>query len=184
MEKPDKIRHNDDTRRVVNMPLEIKIYPDPVLRQHCIRVDRFDKHLAELIKHMTKIMDSSDGVGLAAPQVGITKNLFVFKTVGEDKPTHKHIINPEIIEKQGRVVFEEGCLSLPELTAKVKRAEQIKIKGQNKEGKEIIYETDKFWSVILQHEIDHLHGKLIIDYLSPIKRSLALSRYKKGRKSN
>ncbi len=158
---------------------EIKKYPDPILRKISSNVDIFDNAAEELVSEMAAIMLEKNGIGLAAPQIGICKRIIVFKTVGEDTETVEHLINPQIIEASGSILAEEGCLSMPKIYASVKRYACIRVKGKNKFGQEVIYETDKFWAVIIQHEIDHLNGKLFIDHLSAIKRRLLISKYKK-----
>jgi len=162
----------------------LKFYPDSILRNRSAEIKDFNtKELDDLIITMTEVMSNNLGVGLAAPQIGILERVIVYKTI-EDDETIEYLINPEIIEKKDTRVCEEGCLSIPEVTGNVKRAKYIKVKGFDRDGNEIIRKTDKFWGIIIQHELDHLNGKLFIDYLSPMKRRMALSKYNKNIRQN
>jgi len=162
--------------------LSIHVYPDPILALKSEDVAEFDKNLSDLIQDMIDIMNKKKGIGLAAPQVGVSKKIIIFRTVGEETEMARHLINPEIIEASGSVIVEEGCLSLPKTYAKVKRYKKIKVRGFDRHKREIILETDKFWGVIIQHEIDHLNGKLFIDRLNLLKKKMVLSKFKKENK--
>jgi len=165
--------------------LEIKKYPEKVLKQKALPVTTFDQELQALIDNMIETMYAAPGVGLAAPQVGETKRLAVIDISSRDE---KHplivIVNPVIVRCEGEVEFEEGCLSLPEYTAVVKRAENVVVKAQDRDGKEIAIQGEDLLAIALQHEIDHLDGILLIDRISPIKREFFKKRYKKIQKLN
>ena len=138
--------------------LEIVKHPDEVLETPCERVMNFDKKLVNLLKDMHETMLVADGVGLAAPQVGVSLQVAVVD-IGDD--TGKiELINPVILEKRGEQVGPEGCLSFPGLYGEVERAEYIKIRAQNRRGKIFLLEADDFLARAIQHEIDHLHGVL------------------------
>ena len=163
--------------------LEIKQYPEQVLKQKAKPVTSFDEDLQTLIDDMIETMYAAPGIGLAAPQVGKSKRLTVIdiSSRGEKFPLLV-LVNPVIVSCEGEVEFEEGCLSLPEYTARVKRAEKVLIKALNREGKAIEIEGTDLLSIALQHEIDHLDGMLLIDRISPIKREFFKKRHKKSQK--
>jgi len=165
--------------------LEIRKYPEKVLKQKALPVTSFDQDLQALIDNMIETMYAAPGVGLAAPQVGQPKRLAVIDiSTREDKFPLLVIVNPVIVSAEGEVEFEEGCLSLPEYTALVKRAEQVVVKAQDRDGKAIEIEGTDLLAIALQHEIDHLDGILLIDRISPIKREFFKKRYKKIQKMN
>jgi len=165
--------------------LEIKKYPEKVLKQKALPVTAFNQELQVLIDNMIETMYAAPGVGLAAPQVGETKRLAVIDISSRDE---KHplivIVNPVIVSCEGEVEFEEGCLSLPEYTALVKRAEKVVVRAQDRDGKTIAIQGEDLLAIALQHEIDHLDGILLIDRISPIKREFFKKRYKKIQKLN
>ena len=165
--------------------LEIKKYPEKVLKQKALPVTTFDQDLQALIDNMIETMYAAPGVGLAAPQVGQPKRLAVIDISSrEEKCPLLVIVNPVIVSSEGEVEFEEGCLSLPEYTALVKRAEHVVVKAQDRDGKAIEIEGTELLAIALQHEIDHLEGILLIDRISPIKREFFKKRYKKIQKMN
>jgi len=165
--------------------LEIRKYPEKVLKQKASPVTTFDQELQALIDNMIETMYAAPGVGLAAPQVGEPKRLAVIDISSRDeKFPLLVIVNPVIVYCEGEVEFEEGCLSLPEYTALVKRSENVVVKAQDREGKPIEIEATDLFSIALQHEIDHLEGILLIDRISPIKREFFKKRYKKIQKLN
>jgi len=165
--------------------LEIRKYPEKVLKQKASPVTTFDQDLQVLIDNMIETMYAAPGVGLAAPQVGETKRLAVIDISSrQDKFPLLVIVNPVIVSSEGEVEFEEGCLSLPEYTAIVKRAENVVVKAQDRDGKAIEIEGTELLAIALQHEIDHLDGILLIDRISPIKRDFFKKRYKKIQKMN
>ncbi|EJQ46953.1 peptide deformylase [Bacillus mycoides] len=145
--------------------LEIVKHPNEVLETSCERVINFDKKLVKLLKDMHETMLIADGVGLAAPQVGVSLQVAVVD-IGDD--TGKiELINPVILEKRGEQVGPEGCLSFPGLYGEVERADYIKVRAQNRRGKIFLLEADDFLARAIQHEIDHLHGVL---FTSKVKR--------------
>ncbi len=163
--------------------LEIRKYPDRVLKQKAVPVASVDRELQALIDDMIETMYAAPGVGLAAPQVGISKRLAVIdvSTKGSQMPLLV-LINPVLLEMEGSIEFEEGCLSLPDFTSKVTRAATVVVRAMNREGKEIELETEGLLAIALQHEIDHLDGTLLIDRISPIKREFFKKRYRKAHK--
>ncbi|MBS7530342.1 peptide deformylase [Hazenella sp. IB182353] len=135
-------------------------YPDPVLKQKAKAVTKFHARLHKLIDDMVETMYDAPGVGLAAPQVGILKRVIVVD-IGVEL---YEVVNPEVVERRGEQnAVAEGCLSIPNLLGHVRRAEYVKIKGQNRFGEEIEIEADGYLAVAFQHEIDHLNGVLFID---------------------
>lgn len=163
--------------------LEIRKYPEKVLKQKALPVTTFDQDLQELIDNMIETMYAAPGIGLAAPQVGESKRLAVIDiSSGEDKSPLLVLVNPVIMSREGEVEFEEGCLSLPEYTTTVKRAEKVIVKALDRDGKEIEIEGVDLLAIALQHEIDHFDGILLIDRISPIKREFFKKRYKKIQK--
>jgi peptide deformylase len=156
-------------------------YPDPVLRNATQTVTAFDKKLADLAADMAETMYDAPGIGLAAPQIGESIKLIVVDT-SLDRETAKEymtLVNPEITTHEGNQIDEEGCLSVPDLTAKVKRFKQITVTYQDLSGETKQLSVDNRFAVVLQHEIDHLNGILFIDHLSPLKRSLYKKKVKK-----
>lgn len=159
---------------------KILIFPDPVLRKIAEPVDRIDESLKTLIGDMIETMHAAPGVGLAAPQVGVSQRVIVADpSAGENPDLALELMNPEIISSKGSVQHEEGCLSLPEVEVKVQRAEQIVVKAQRLDGRMQTIEAEGYLSYILQHEIDHLNGVLIIDSLGPVKRDLVKRKLRK-----
>lgn len=146
--------------------LSIKIYGEPILRQTALKVERIDKETISVIEKMMDTMHINEGIGLAAPQVGISKQIIVADV---DEKAIK-LINPTIIEKEGGEKAQEGCLSVPEIYIGVKRPFYVKIKGLNEKGEPVTIEAEGLLARVLQHEIDHLNGILIVDYASPIRK--------------
>lgn len=138
--------------------LSLVYYPDPVLEQECERVTEFDNKLAKLLNGMYDLMLEADGVGLAAPQVGVAKQVAIVD-VG-DRNGKIELINPVILEQRGEQVGPEGCLSFPDLFGDVARAQYVKVKAQNRRGKVYVLEAKGFLARAIQHEIDHLQGVL------------------------
>jgi peptide deformylase len=160
--------------------LKIHIYGDKVLRKRSRPVESVGSEEKALIEKMSEIMYSSGGIGLAAPQVGINKQL-VIVDVGQGL---FKLFNPRIRKKQGLCVMEEGCLSVPGVSVEVKRAKRIFVEGMNELSKRISFWADDLFSRALQHEIDHLRGKLIVDYANLFKRIQIRKVFGKGSKSN
>ncbi len=150
--------------------LDIHVLGSPILRQETERVDSIGPDIRKLVDDMFETMHAASGVGLAAPQVGRRERLAVVDADGVSLV----VINPEIIRREGTVKGEEGCLSIPEVFADVERAAQIVIRAQDIDGKVFEVEAQELLGRCLQHEIDHLHGKLFLDRLSLLKRRKAL----------
>ncbi len=162
---------------------EIRTYPDPVLRNKTSRVERVDSTLDRLIEDMVETMRAAPGVGLAANQVGVPLQLAVIDLSSREDEEQRHplliIINPEILSLEGSVIEEEGCLSIPDYAEKVKRAARVKVRAQDRTGKQFELEAEGLMAKALQHEIDHLNGLLFVDRLSSLKKSLFKRRLKK-----
>ena len=149
--------------------LEILEYPDPRLRTVARPVESVDPELRRLIDDMLDTMYEASGIGLAATQVDVHRRLLVLD-VSESRDQGRVLVNPEILERGGEQRCEEGCLSVPEVQAEVTRAEWVKVRALDREGNAFEHEAHGLEAVCIQHEIDHLDGKLFVDYLSPIKR--------------
>lgn len=162
---------------------EILHYPDPKLKMICEWVDRVDDETRELIDDLAETMYKSKtvGVGLAAPQIGVNKRVIVCDSRDEENPTGLiALVNPEIVEwAEDGVVSTEGCLSCPEINVEVPRSERVIVEAQDRDGNEIELEAEGFLAIILQHELDHLEGRLIVDNISPLKRKLYRNRLKR-----
>ncbi len=140
--------------------LPIRVAPDPVLRQRAKRVKSVDKSIHKLIKDMIETMNAAPGVGLAAPQVGIPLRVIV---IGIPEEEEICLINPEIVRRKGERIVDEGCLSIPGYTGRLKRSETVTVKGRDLKGKEIRIKADELLAQALEHEIDHINGVLYID---------------------
>jgi peptide deformylase len=163
-----------------NKVLEILKYPHPVLRERAERVTDIDGELNALAKDMLNTMYSANGLGLAANQVGALKRLIVFDLgQKEGNPRPQVLINPEILEREGKQVGEEACLSVIDFASEVERSARVLVKGIDLTGKEVSYEAEGLFARCLQHEIDHLDGVLFIDHISALKRGLYKRRLKK-----
>ncbi len=159
---------------------KIYTYPEPVLRKSAEPITDFDENLKFLVDDMAQTMYDAPGIGLAAPQIGESIQLIVVDVTKEDEEkAFMAMVNPKITLKEGTQLDEEGCLSVPELTSKVKRAKKITVSFQNLEGEEQELTTIDRFAVVLQHEIDHLNGVLFIDHLSSLKRALYKKKIKK-----
>jgi peptide deformylase len=155
--------------------LEIRVLGDPVLREETRPVETVTDELRELARNMFETMYLAKGIGLAAPQVGRIERLAVVDV--DDNPLV--IINPEVVHAEGKDKAEEGCLSIPDVYGDVERPERVRVRATNLEGQEFEVEADGLFARCLQHEIDHLHGKLFIDYLSVLKRRSAMAKWAK-----
>ncbi|MDY0136127.1 MAG: peptide deformylase [Thiomicrospira sp.] len=158
--------------------LDLVLYPDEGLREICKPVAEMTDALDRLIDDMFYTMYAAPGIGLAAPQIAVQQRVIVVD-VSEDKTEPLALINPEIIRRSGSIVWEEGCLSLPGIYAKVERPSDILVRAMNREGKPIELHAQDLLAVCIQHEIDHLNGKLFVDHLSGIKRARLLQKFKK-----
>lgn len=155
------------------MKLDIVTWPDEVLAADAEKIGDMTPELDELIENMIETMYESDGVGLAAPQIGKSIRLIVVDQTGPKlRGDLRVLINPEIVESEGEVDSEEGCLSCPELTMKVKRKERVKVTGLDREGKDVEIDTDGFLAIVLQHEIDHLNGMTLADRAGRLKKAM------------
>lgn len=150
--------------------LPITVLGAPILRQATVPVTEFTDELRQLSQDMFETMRAANGIGLAAPQVGRTERMCVVE-VNDESHT---LINPEIIEREGKIKWEEGCLSIPEVFGWVQRSEWVKVRALDLQGEPFEVEGSELMAVCLQHEIDHLDGKLFIDHLSFLKRRQAL----------
>lgn len=161
--------------------INIYQYPDPVLRKKTEKITVFDEKITKLVEDMLDTMYDAPGVGLAAPQIGQSLKLIVVDiSESKDGPKqHMALINPEITDHEGKQIDEEGCLSVPELTANVKRYQKITVSYQDLQGQPQELSTEDRFAVVLQHEIDHLNGILFVDHLSSLKRSLYKKKVKK-----
>jgi len=161
--------------------LAILEFPDPRLRTRAAPVTVFDAALKQFVADMFETMYAANGVGLAATQVDVHRQVLVIDmSEGRNQPLV--LINAGIVEKDGAQVYQEGCLSFPGLYADVTRALKVKVKAQDTDGREFLYEAEGPLAVAVQHEMDHLAGKVFVDYLSPLKRSMLLKRLEKQRK--
>ena len=158
---------------------DVLTYPNETLREVCavVQDDEFGASMEVFVQELWEIMEEEEGVGLAAPQIGVLKNILVYRTMGEEREELAYLINPRIVKTEGKTVNEEGCLSIPGVFAKVERFKKIIVEGQDFYGEPTLKETEAFSSVIIQHESDHLVGKLFVDRLSLIKRKLLLAKY-------
>jgi len=161
--------------------LEILEIPDPRLRTVAKPVEAFDADLLRLIEDMTETMYDADGIGLAATQVDVHKRLLVLD-VSELQDQPRVYINPEIVASEGSETCEEGCLSVPGIYAEVSRSEKVRVSAQNPDGSSFEEDLDGMHAVCLQHEMDHLVGKLFVDHLSPLKRRMVTKKLEKQRK--
>lgn len=152
-----------------------------MLRQRGEPVEDFDDELRQLAEDMFEAMYEHEGVGLAAPQVGVAKRLFVMD-IRDEETEPRAVVNPVVTEAEGTERGEEGCLSLPGLVGVIERAERIVMEGQDLEGEPVRIEASGLLARCILHEIDHLDGVLIIDRVSPIKRKMLLSKWKKLRR--
>jgi peptide deformylase len=183
--------------------LKIYTYPDDVLAKKAVPIQRVEKKLYSVADDMLETMYHAPGIGLAANQVGLLQRILVIDVdydmddleEGEEAPAGAEvigksvlsnkkpqiIINPEIVDKEGSLLFSEGCLSVPEFTAEVKRAEKLKLKYQNIDGLTKTLTAEGLLAVAIQHEMDHLDGKLFIDRLSPLKKEMVRKKLKQER---
>jgi len=171
---------SDAVRRSAKKLHEVVKYPHPSLAQKGAPVTEFNAELEQLVAEMFDTMYAAQGIGLAATQISISKQITVIDVSFNERPEDKLVlINPVILEREGSLYEEEGCLSLPEITEKVKRAGWVKVRAQNAKGEFFEVEGEELLARALQHEIDHLHGVLFIDHLSRLKRDLVLRRIRK-----
>ncbi len=154
--------------------LRIHTYPDNFLKQTAKAVENIDGKLQDIIDRMAQTMYEAPGVGLASIQVGVDQSVLVYDIGPRDEKRELHVlINPKIISSEGEILSEdEGCLSVPDYRADVKRAESILLEGVDRDGNPLRFDTEGLLAIVLQHEIDHLNGTLFIDRISKLKREL------------
>lgn len=163
-------------------PLPILEYPDPRLRERAVPVTTFDESLGRLIDDMLATMYAAPGIGLSATQVNVRRRLLVID-VSEAHDDPLVFINPEILSREGRAKTEEGCLSLPGIFDQVERAAKVRVRAQDRNGETFERDLEGLLAVCLQHELDHLDGKLFVDYLSDLKRERIRKKLDKERKA-
>ena len=157
---------------------------DSVLRKKCLKVENIDAALVALTDSMIETMYSASGLGLAANQVGVSSDLFVIDVgIEKEKRDPVVIINPVITASEDEIMAEEGCLSIPEVFAEVKRSQRVEVKGYDLKGNELRYEAEGFLARAFQHEMDHLNGVLFWDNLSKVKRDILQRKFKKKLKA-
>ena len=163
---------------------KILLYPDPLLLMRSAKINIFDKNLVKLSKDLIDTMYDADGVGLAAPQIGINKRIFVMDCSSENEEKDcRVVINPEIEHASEELgSYKEGCLSIPGITEEISRPKVIKVLYQDINGVLERNTYDDLWSTCFQHELDHLNGKLFIDHLRPMKKILVKNKMKKSSK--
>jgi len=158
----------------------ILTFPDPVLKQKAAPITVITDDIRQLARDMAETMYDAPGVGLAAPQIGVLQRLIVIDVAAKDEaPQLITAINPVIIQGEGEVYEEEGCLSVPDFSANVRRYETVVVKGLSLDGQERLWQADGLLAIAFQHEIDHLEGTLFVDRLSPLKRELFIKKTKK-----
>jgi len=164
--------------------LKIVYAPDPILKKECTPLPQVDDHHRDLIKQMYEAMYEANGVGLAAPQVGLDKRIFILDSgAKEGNKTPLTMINPTLVSiEEKKVPYEEGCLSFPEHFAEIDRPDQLTVEYLDENNKKQILTTDGFTSRIIQHELDHLNGILFVDHLSRLKRDVIIRKMKKFKK--
>lgn len=154
---------------------KIKYIGDPILRRRGEEIKDFNNNLDTLINDMIEIMHREDGIGLAAPQIGLSKKLLVLDISSLEKSEKpRAFVNPQILNASGESVVEEGCLSIPGVREEVSRPEKIKLTFQNEKGESVTEEYDGWLARVLLHEIDHLNGILFVDVISPLKRQMLI----------
>ena len=161
--------------------LNILEFPDPRLKKVAKEVENFDTQLKKLVEDMIETMYFANGIGLAATQVNIHKRLLVLD-ISADQDQPRVYINPQILDQSGEQNCEEGCLSVPGVYASVKRAENITIRAQDSDGNFFEEQLEGLHAVCVQHETDHLIGRLFVDYLSPLRRNMVRKKLEKQRK--
>ncbi|MGQ9629913.1 MAG: peptide deformylase [bacterium] len=163
---------------------EIRMYGDPILRKPAERVGKVDAEIERIIDDMLETMYMDDGVGLAAPQIGVSKRIIVVDaTYKSGESQALVIVNPEIVEAEGEMVNEEGCLSFPDIRGNVRRSRRVVVRGLDREGREMEVEAqENLLAIALQHEIDHIDGVLFIDKMVPSDRKLNASKLQRLKK--
>lgn len=155
--------------------MEIRVYPDPVLRKRSSQVESLDSTVEQLVYGMGQVMYQHQGVGLAAPQVGVLHRVIIFD-IGQGFTC---LLNPRIVDRGGEELLEEGCLSLPEIRVGIKRNSRLVVEGFDLKGREVRFEAEGLLARVIQHELDHLDGLLLIDRLSPLRRRMLSGKLKR-----
>jgi peptide deformylase len=155
--------------------LDIRVLGDPILREDTKPVEKITDELKKLAEDMFETMELAKGIGLAAPQIGRTERMAVVDVDG----ARYVLINPEVVHSEGKAKAEEGCLSIPDIYGDVERPAKVRVTATDLDGKEFEVDANELLARCLQHEIDHLHGKLFVDYLSVLKRRSALAKWAK-----
>ena len=163
----------------MNSAYEIRLMGDPVLRQRAAEIAEIDGRVARMVNDMLPAMYEAEGIGLAAPQVGIQRRLFVFDLDEGDGP--HTLVNPEIVDSDGEREYTEGCLSLPGLTFEIVRPKQVHLVGRDLDGNEVSIEADELLARLFQHELDHLDGVLMLDRVEKSERKAALKQWRRWR---
>jgi peptide deformylase len=159
---------------------EILIWPDPILKREAKPVGRVDDDVRRLLDDMAETMYQADGVGLAAPQVGVLRRLIVIDTSPKQEgQSLLHLVNPEIVRAEGLTTYTEGCLSVPGEAEEVERAAKVWVRALDRQGKSFELECDGLLNIAVQHEVDHLQGTLFVDHLSSLKREVIRRRMKR-----
>jgi len=163
---------------------EILVYPDPRLREKAEPVAQVDESIRALVEDMAETMYAAPGVGLAANQIGVLKRVFVIDIADDEEPSNLMVfINPEIIDTTGTQTYQEGCLSFPGGSEEIKRAERVRVRALDINGKPFELDAEGLLAVAIQHENDHLNGVLMIDKLGPLKRRRLGQKIKKARET-
>ena len=162
------------------MSYQIRVMGDPVLRQEAKSIENIDGRIVQMVDDMVPAMYQAEGIGLAAPLVGIQKRLFVYD-IGEGPQT---LVNPEIVDSDGEWTFEEGCLSVPGLSFEIIRPKEVHLVGRDLNGNEVSIEADELLARLFQHELDHLDGVLLLDHLERDERKAALRRWREIQSSS
>lgn len=163
--------------------LQVLHYPDERLRKIAQPVAQVNDEIKQIVDDMFETMYAEEGIGLAATQVDIHQRIIVID-VSEERNQRLVLINPELLDKCGETGIEEGCLSIPEQRALVSRAEKVKVRALNREGEQYELEAEGLLAICIQHEMDHLEGRLFIDYLSPLKRQRIRQKLEKLARQN
>jgi len=162
--------------------LPIRVYPDPILRERTKPVEGLTEEIQRLIDDMAETMYAAPGVGLAANQVGSLWRVFTLDIANEDEPSDLRVfVNPEIIHREGELTWKEGCLSFPNVSENIERSAMVRVRAMNREGAIFEMEADGLMAVVIQHESEHLDGKLLLDRLGPVRRRLVQRRLSKKR---
>ena len=164
---------------------EVLQFPDPRLKRVSEPIEKISDEIRCLAQEMLEVMYEEPGIGLAAPQIGEALRLIVIDTDWKDEEAGGErsplvLLNPEIVEREGSLIWNEACLSVPDFSAEVERAARVRVRGLDLEGNEVLEDASELRAVCLQHEIDHLDGILFIDRISRLKRSLYVSKRKKA----